>query len=958
VAPTLRSTIAALLSALVLVVLPGAPVAADDAGLPLEEPAHGQAAIDDLGDHLDDVAHANGMTEDELEDQLTEDDTLWVDEGGALFYVDPPRPGRTPRPSATGDALVGTPQDAFALHSRPGSSRVIYLDFDGQVISNGAWTALPLAVPAFDTDLHVGTFSDDEQAFIADVWARVAEDYAPFDVDVTTQDPGDAAIHRTNLTDTRYGTRLLVVGRNSILWATACGEVCGGVAYLDVFDAIGSQHSLYQPALVFQDAMSGVDADPKDVAEAASHEIGHNLSLDHDGVSGDDYYAGHGSWAPIMGVGYERPIVQFSKGEYPGADNREDDLAKIASAGAPLLADDHGNTAATATVLAGTTTFSATGVITGAADVDAFQVSIGAGSTTIDVAPATTSPNLDVLLRVYTGSTLLQTVNPASGTSTADVATGMGASLTTTLATGTYTLLVSGTGAGTTSTGYSSYGSVGRYTVSVDGVPPPPPNLTVSAVGNPPATANTGSTFAASDTTANDGGAAGASQTAFWLSTDGTRDGGDVALTGTRTVGALASSTSSSGTTTVTIGTSTTPGTYRVIACADASSAVSETNESDNCRASTGTVTVAVNGPDLVVTSVGNPPAAISSGSTITVRDVTSNSGTTTAGASRTQHFLSLDQTKDGTDRPLGVRSLKSLLAGRTSAASIKSTIATSTPAGTYYVLACADVTGAVVERSEANNCLASASRVVVSPKLGDLVVTAVGKPPAGAEATTAFTITDPTRNQGTATASASTTTFWLSTDASAGGGDIVLGSHAVASLKTSGSKSSSTTVTIGGGTTPGAYYVVACADAGGAVTELDDANNCRASATTIAVRAATPDLVVSSVGKPPSSVARGRTLSPSSTTRNQGTASAGASTTSVWLSTDKTRGSDVALGVVAVGSLAPRTNASTSTSVTIGSGVPTGSYYVLVCADDAGVVSESVESNNCTASSARVKIT
>jgi hypothetical protein len=43
---------------------------------------------------------------------------------------------------------------------------------------------------------------------------------------------------------------------------------------------------------------------------------------------------------------------------------------------------------------------------------------------------------------------------------------------------------------------------------------------------------------------------------------------------------------------------------------------------------------------------------------------------------------------------------------------------------------------------------------------------------------------------------------------------------------------------------------------------------------------------------------------------------------------------------------------------VTIGSGVPTGSYYVLVCADDAGVVSESVESNNCTASSARVKIT
>ena len=29
------------------------------------------------------------------------------------------------------------------------------------------------------------------------VWQRVAEDFAPFDVDVTTQDPGVAAIEQT-----------------------------------------------------------------------------------------------------------------------------------------------------------------------------------------------------------------------------------------------------------------------------------------------------------------------------------------------------------------------------------------------------------------------------------------------------------------------------------------------------------------------------------------------------------------------------------------------------------------------------------------------------------------------------------------------------------------------------------------------------------------------------------------
>ena len=65
------------------------------------------------------------------------------------------------------------------------------------------------------------------------------------------------------------------------------------------------------------------------------------------------YYAGPGTgatgWAPIMGVGYYQPLVQWSKGEYATATNVQDDYAVMATNGLPLRADDHGNSAGSAT---------------------------------------------------------------------------------------------------------------------------------------------------------------------------------------------------------------------------------------------------------------------------------------------------------------------------------------------------------------------------------------------------------------------------------------------------------------------------------------------------------------------------------------------------------------------------------------------------------------------------------
>ena len=166
----------------------------------------------------------------------------------------------------------------------------------------------------------------------------MVEDYAPFDVDVTTEPPPPESITRAGSGDDIFGTIVLITSRSGVY---SCS--CGGVAYLGIFD---DTSDFYKPALVFHDALGS--GDEKYVAEAISHEAGHNMGLGHDGYSGGGYYGGHGSgttgWAPIMGVGYYKALVQWSKGEYATANNVQDDSVVMQSNGLPLRADDHGNT--------------------------------------------------------------------------------------------------------------------------------------------------------------------------------------------------------------------------------------------------------------------------------------------------------------------------------------------------------------------------------------------------------------------------------------------------------------------------------------------------------------------------------------------------------------------------------------------------------------------------------------
>jgi hypothetical protein len=93
---------------------------------------------------------------------------------------------------------------------------------------------------------------------------------------------------------------------------------------------------------------------------------------------------GADGWAPIMGLGYYQPISQWSKGEFSGANNPQDDLAVIASKlkYAPV---GNGPTISTATIVTpriwpnGTANVSALGLVSQSNALDVFHLQAGIG---------------------------------------------------------------------------------------------------------------------------------------------------------------------------------------------------------------------------------------------------------------------------------------------------------------------------------------------------------------------------------------------------------------------------------------------------------------------------------------------------------------------------------------------------------------------------------------------------
>lgn len=472
---SLRLVAGTLLSSLMLVAANPGGAVAEQARPPfpvIESPAPrwagGQYAINLLGGNLPAIAEWYGKTADALGQELLRDPNLRIDEQGRLFATGRAQPGRIP-PPPVGFARPVI-DGAFDLHSKSGAPKAIVLDFQGADVTNSRWNKTPggaINAPAFDTDGQPG-FSQQELWDITTIWQRVAEDFAPFDVDVTTARPGPEM----------NANSIRVIVTTAIPSMCNKGSACGFLAYVDSF---GSG----EPAFVFAKSLN--HGNEKSVAEAISHVVGRTLGLGADGVKdGAARYGGQAAkgkgWAPIMGNGSFQETTVFDNGSYAGASNTEDDFA-VMQRHLALRSDNAGNTVAAATPLAaealgdGRMRSSLHGVIERPFDFDVYSFTANHGMITATIAPAPNGPNAEMYLMLLNPAGV-----PVQITSTAN---GQPAAISYAATSGTYFLRVLGSG----KLDAPDYGALGTYSVDVEyqGIAnqPPTAHFTLSSASGP-----------------------------------------------------------------------------------------------------------------------------------------------------------------------------------------------------------------------------------------------------------------------------------------------------------------------------------------------------------------------------------------------------------------------------------------------------------------------------------------
>jgi subtilase family serine protease len=449
-------------------------------------------------------------------------------------------------------------------------------------------------------------------------------------------------------------------------------------------------------------------------------------------------------------------------------------------------------------------------------------------------------------------------------------------------------------------------------------------------------------------------GAAG-SYVGFYLSSNTTLDGSDIAL-GDDFVGNLgAGNTSGIKSGSLTIPGGTAAGTYYILFVADEDGTVAESDETNNVKARQIAVTSSSGQPDLTPINIVMGSTSVAAGSGLAVSCKVKNIGTASAGAagSYVGFYLSSNTTLDGGDIALGSEFVGNIGAGVTSG--IKSatlTIPGGTASGTYYILFAADEFGTVSESDEANNV--KDRQISVTSTGGpqpDLTPINIVMGSTSVSAGSSMTVSCKIKNLGAGSASPSSVGFYLSSDATLDGGDTKLDGAAVGGIAagaTSGTHSGS--LTIPGGTASGTYYILFAADEFGTVSESDEGNNVKDRQLTVTSSAGQSDLLPINIVISSTSVSAGSSVNVDCKIRNIGTAPSGSvSYVGYYLSTNTTLdGGDMLLGSVGVGSLNPLTSSGAKPrSLTIPAITSNGTYYILYVADYDSDVSESDEANN-----------
>jgi hypothetical protein len=330
------------------------------------------------------------------------------------------------------------------LNSYPSASAVLFLDCDGHTVQGTSWNV--------SGPIYCGATSlTNEQ--ITTVFNRVAEDYRPFNINVTTDS--------TKFLAAPLNMRMRVILTVTSSWYGSAG----GVAFLGSF-TWGDD----TPCFVFTQLLNN---NVKNISEATSHELGHTLGLYHQStydancVKISDYNYGQGTgeigWAPIMGVGYYQNFTLWNSGPNSlGCNSIQSDLTVVTTTnGFTYRNDDHNSTFNQATNAPFVSNqFNVNGVIEKNTDQDLFKFTQPAfGRFTLSAIPynvgtGNAGSNLDLQVSLFNGSqTLLNVYNP--GTLLSSV-------IDSNLSAGTYYLRIEGKG-----NQYApNYASLGSYALN------------------------------------------------------------------------------------------------------------------------------------------------------------------------------------------------------------------------------------------------------------------------------------------------------------------------------------------------------------------------------------------------------------------------------------------------------------------------------------------------------------
>ncbi len=295
--------------------------------------------------------------------------------------------------------------------SLPGAADTLHIDFDGHS-GNDAWGAYTAA--AYDLNGSVAEFTPAERLAMRNTWATIAEDYSPFQLNVTTVAP-------PSLADGVAFKMVVTSSPSSIV--NVSGAL--GVAFLNSYagGGVGNQVA-WTFSSVFDDFMFSGDggisglvmATPIEMGNTTSHEFGHALGLLHFSTNGSITASVIPSGimaTPDLGFNRE----SWGRGDADGGNNTipQDDDAVISNATNTIgyRTDDHGGTIAAATSFVGTPI---RGIIENIdlGDVDVFGFD-GGGTATVRVDVEELVADLVPVLEIVNSSGTVVATSTAAG---------------------------------------------------------------------------------------------------------------------------------------------------------------------------------------------------------------------------------------------------------------------------------------------------------------------------------------------------------------------------------------------------------------------------------------------------------------------------------------------------------------------------------------------------------------